>query len=306
MTDRRRTGLLLALTTAVISGFAVFLNAYAVKAVGNATTYTTLKNGVALLVLVAVVAAIGSARGGRGRTLLTRPATRAQWWGLGVVGVLGGAVAFVLFFEGLARASSTNAAFLHKTLLVWVALLAVPLLGERLGVWHVLAIVALVVGQVGLAGGVSSLAGVGQVMVLAATLIWAVEVVVAKRLLSDLSSWTVALARMGIGSVVLVAWSALRGQLGALLALSPAQWGWVLLTGVVLAGYVGTWFAALARAQAVDVTAVLVVGAVVTSMLAAGVQGVPLAPQLGWLGLVLLCGVLIAVPTARRPREVPA
>jgi drug/metabolite transporter (DMT)-like permease len=304
MTDRRRTGLLLALTTAVISGFAVFLNAYGVKAVGSATTYTTLKNGVALLALVAVVAAIGSTAGGRGRALLTRPATRAQWWGLGVVGVFGGAVAFVLFFEGLSRASSTNAAFLHKTLLIWVALLAVPLLGERLGVWHVLAIAALVVGQIGLAGGVSSLAGVGQVMVLGATLIWAVEVVVAKRLLSGLSSWTVALARMGIGSAVLVAWSAVRGQLGAVLTLSAAQWGWVLLTGVVLAGYVGTWFAALARAQAVDVTAVLVVGAVVTSVLAASVQGVPLVPQLGWLALVLLGGALVAVPTLRRSPEV--
>ena len=304
MTDRRRTGLLLALTTAVISGFAVFLNAYGVRAVGNATTYTTLKNGVALLSLVAVVAGVGSASGARGRAALTRPTTRGQWWGLTVVGVLGGAVAFVLFFEGLARASSTNAAFLHKTLLVWVALLAVPLLHERLGTWHVVAIAALVVGQVGLAGGVSSLVGVGQLMVLAATLLWAVEVVVAKRLLADLSSWTVALARMGIGSAVLVAWSALRGELGALLGLTAVQWGWVLLTGVVLAGYVGTWFAALARAQAVDVTAVLVVGAVVTTVLAAAVQGVPLVPQLGWLALVLAGGTLVAVPAVREPREV--
>ena len=306
MTDRRRTGLLLALTTAVISGFAVFLNAYGVKAVGNATTYTTLKNGVSLLALLAVVAAAGAVTGVRRRGLVTRPSTRAQWWGLGLVGVLGGAVAFVLFFEGLARASSTNAAFLHKTLLVWVALLAVPLLGERLGVWHVLAIVALVVGQVGLAGGVSSLAGVGQVMVLAATLLWAVEVVVAKRLLSDLSSWTVALARMGIGSVVLLAWTAARGGLGSALALSGTQWGWVLLTGVLLAAYVATWFAALARAQAVDVTAVLVVGAVVTSMLAAGIQGVPLGPQLGWLALVVLGAVLVAVPSLRPAREATA
>jgi drug/metabolite transporter (DMT)-like permease len=305
MTDRRRTGVLLALMTAVISGFAVFLNGYGVKAVGDATTYTTLKNGIALLVLVAVVAGIGSTAGGRGHTALTRPTTRTQWWALGLVGVLGGAVAFVLFFEGLSRASATNAAFLHKTLLVWVALLAVPLLHERLSTWHVLAIAALVVGQVGLAGGVTSLVGVGQAMVLAATLLWAVEVVIAKRLLSDLSSWTVALARMGIGSAVLVAWSALQGGLGAVLGLSAEQWGWVLLTGVVLAAYVGTWFAALARAQAVDVTAVLVVGAVVTTVLAAAVQGVPLVPQLGWLGLVVAGGLLVALPAVRVPREVP-
>jgi drug/metabolite transporter (DMT)-like permease len=109
---------------------------------------------------------------------------------------------------------------------------------------------------------------------------------------------------MGIGSAVLVAWSALRGELGALLGLTAVQWGWVLLTGVVLAGYVGTWFAALARAQAVDVTAVLVVGAVVTTVLAAAVQGVPLVPQLGWLALVVAGGVLVAVPAVREPRGV--
>ncbi len=57
MTKTRRTGLMLALLTAVISGFAIFLNAYGVKAVGNATVYTTAKNVVAALVLFAVAAA---------------------------------------------------------------------------------------------------------------------------------------------------------------------------------------------------------------------------------------------------------
>ncbi|MFC6238156.1 DMT family transporter [Longivirga aurantiaca] len=304
MTERRSTGLLLALATAVISGFAVFLNGYGVKAVGDATLYTTAKNGVSLVVLLALAATIGAAAGRRGRLPLTRPTSAAQWWGLAAVGVLGGAVAFVLFFEGLARASSTNSAFLHKTLLIWVALLAVPILGERLGVWHLLAIVLLVVGQVGLAGGVSALVGTGQALVLGATLLWAVEVVLAKRLLADLSSWTVALARMGLGSVVLILWSVARGELGAVLSWSASQWGWVLLTGAILAGYVSTWFAALARAQAVDVTAILVVGAVITAVLATAVQGVPLAPQTGWLLLVLAGGALMWAPARQRTREV--
>ncbi|MHB8187732.1 MAG: DMT family transporter [Dermatophilaceae bacterium] len=292
----RRTGLLLALGTAFISGGAVFLNSYGVKAFGDASTYTTAKNVVAALVLVLLTGAMSARRPG---TVLTRPSQPSQWAGLAVVGVFGGAVAFLLFFEGLARASSTDAAFLHKTLLVWVALLALPLLGERLGAMHVAAIALLVLGQIGLAGGVTTLFGQGQLMVLGATLVWAAEVVVAKRLLADLSSWTVGLTRMGVGSVVLVAWTLLRGQGGALTALTGEQWMWVLLTGVILAGYVSTWFAALSRAPAVDVTAVLVVGAVVTALLAAGVKGAPLVPQLGWLALVLLGAVLVAVPGRR-------
>jgi drug/metabolite transporter (DMT)-like permease len=74
---------------------------------------------------------------------------------------------------------------------------------------------------------------------------------------------------------------------------------WVLVTGVILAGYVATWFAALSRAPALDVTAVLVIGAVITALLAAAVNGKPLAPQLGWPALVLVGAILGAVPTWR-------
>jgi len=289
MTSTRRTGLLLALTTAGISGVAIFLNGYGVRAFGNASVYTTAKNLVAAVALLAVVT-LGSRAGAR----VTRPQGLRQWIGLFTVGIIGGAVPFLLFFEGLARASSTQSAFIHKTLVVWVALLAVLLLGERLSGLHWVAIALLVIGQVGLIGGVGIAVGSGELMILGATLLWSVEVVVAKKLLAGLSSWTVGLARMTIGSVVLVAWVVARGQAGQLLALDGAQWGWVLLTGAILAAYVGTWFAALARAQAVDVTAVLVLGALVTAGLQAAVQGVSMGPQLVWLAMLLAGGLLLS------------
>ena len=296
----RRTGLLLALATACISGVAVFLNSYGVKAFGDATTYTTAKNVIAALLLVTLVGAMSASRSS---SVLTRPSRPGQWAGLAVVGVFGGAIAFVLFFEGLALSSATDAAFIQKTLLVWVALLAVPLLGERLGILQVAAIALLVLGQIGLAGGVTTIFGRGQAMVLGATLFWAVEVIIAKRLLADLSSWTVGLTRMVAGSVVLLAWTLIRGEGGALTSLTGNQWMWVLVTGAILAGYVSTWFAALSRAPAVDVTAVLVIGAVITALLAAVVKGTPLVPQLGWVTLVLVGTVLVAWPARMRGRD---
>jgi drug/metabolite transporter (DMT)-like permease len=289
----RRTGLLLALATAGISGAAVFLNSYGVKAFGDATTYTTAKNVIAALVLLALIGAM-SARGPG--AVLTRPSRPGQWWGLAVVGIFGGAIAFALFFEGLSLSSAVDAAFLQKTLLVWVAVLAVPLLGERLGALQVAAIALLMLGQVGLAGGTTTIFGRGQLMVLGATLLWAAEVIIAKRLLTDLSSWTVGLTRMGVGSVVLVAWTLIRGDGGALLTMTGNQWKWVLVTGVILAAYVSTWFAALSRAPAVDVTAVLVVAAVITAGLASAVNGKPLVPQLGWVALLLVGTFLVAGP----------
>lgn len=288
MTSTRRSGILLALATAGISGAAVFLNGYGVRAFGNASVYTTAKNVVAAAVLLVVVTA-----GSRAGAHLTRPRGARQWLGLGTVGVIGGSIPFLLFFEGLARASSVQSAFLHKTLVVWVAVLAVAVLRERLTVFHWVAIALLVVGQIGLVGGVTTGLGSGELMILAATLLWSVEVVVAKRLLGALSSWTVGLARMGIGSVLLVAWVVARGQATVLLSMDATQWGWVLLTGAILAGYVATWFAALARAQAVDVTAVLVLGALVTAALQAAVQGIGVSTQLGWLAMLLGGGMLI-------------
>ena len=294
MTKTRRAGLLLALGTAGISGLAVFLNGNGVRAFGNASLYTTAKNIVAALVLLVVVAV-----GSRGGARLDRPTGRRQWLGLGAVAVIGGSVPFLLFFEGLARASSTQSAFIHKTLVVWVALLAVPLLGERLTWAHVAAIALLVAGQIGLVGGVSAALGSGELMILTATLLWAVEVVLVKKLLPGLSSWTVGVARMGGGSVVLVAWAVIRGQAGKLLAMDATQWGWVLLTGVILAAYVATWFAALARAQAVDVTAVLVLAAVVTAGLQATVNGTALGPQLIWLAMLLAGGLIVSLQVWR-------
>jgi drug/metabolite transporter (DMT)-like permease len=294
MNATRRTGILLALATAGISGVSVFLNGYGVKAFGSSTVYTTGKNLVAAVILLAVVG-VGSRSGAR----LTRPTRKGQWLALGAIGVIGGSLPFVLFFEGLARASGPQAAFVHKTLVLWVALLALPLLKERLQWGHWSAIALLVVGQVGLAGGTPDSFGAPGLMILGATLLWSLEVIVAKRLLDGVSSWTVGVARMGLGSLALLGWLAVRGQLGELVSLTGAEVGWVLTTGALLAGYVATWFAALTRAQAVDVTAVLVLAAPVTTLLSAAVNGTALAPQTPWLVMVVIGGGAMAWLGAR-------
>ena len=49
-------------------------------------------------------------------------------------------------------------------------------------------------------------------MILAATLLWAVEVILAKRLVVGLDARTLAAARMALGTVVLVAWVAVSGR----------------------------------------------------------------------------------------------
>jgi drug/metabolite transporter (DMT)-like permease len=214
-------------------------------------------------------------------------------------------VPFVLFFEGLSRAQATQAAFIQKTLVVWVAILAVTLLHERLGWPHFAAIALLVAGQAWLVGDAGTVVfRSGEAMIFAATLLWAVEIIVAKKVLMDLDSRLVGAARMALGTVVLLGWVVVSGRADELVSLSGDQWSWVLLTGLILAGYVATWFAALARAQAVDVTAALVFGAVITALLSRWADGVTF--DLGAVVLITAGAILIALPARRRVSPEPA
>ncbi|HEX6580909.1 MAG TPA: DMT family transporter [Actinomycetota bacterium] len=291
------SGLALAFGTALVSGVAIFANGYGVTAFGSGGgVYTTAKNLVAAVVLMLVAGVATRARSEEG---FTRPRTAAQWTGLLVVAVIGGSVPFLLFFEGLARASSVQAAFLHKTLLIWVALLAWPLLRERIGPLHIVAIALLLAGQAVLQGGVGEIGvGSGEAMILGATLLWSIEVIVAKRLLGSLSSLTVGTTRMALGCVVLLAYLAVTGGVDDLLAVSATQWAWAALTGGLLAAFVATWYLALARARAIDVTTVLVFGAVVTALLSMSVQGTE--PQAAALALLALGTAIVAVAARRR------
>ncbi|HLO36833.1 MAG TPA: EamA family transporter, partial [Candidatus Deferrimicrobium sp.] len=106
-------GIALAFGVALISGVSVFINGYAVKQVPDAAVYTTLKNGVAALILIGFAALVVSRS-------QVRALDRRAWAGMTVIGVIGGSVPFILFFSGLAIASAPTAAFIHKTLFVWV------------------------------------------------------------------------------------------------------------------------------------------------------------------------------------------
>ena len=297
----RRTGVLLAAGTAAISGIAIFVNGYGVRAwaeISDPTTYTMLKNTVAALILL-VVATVVARRAGAGRFDLSQ--VRKHWLGLSLIAIVGGSIPFVLFFEGLARATSSDAAFIHKTLVVWVTVLAVSFLREKIGPLHIAALVLLIWGQVALSGGVGAIElGAGEWMILAATLLWAVETVIAKRVLGSVPSLTVGVARMAGGAVLLILYGVGRGAFAGLTGVTPEHIGWILFTGLTLSCYVATWFAALARAQAVDVTAVLVGGAIITALLELGVRGAQLPPALG-LALVGFGVLTIVVAGWRRP-----
>jgi drug/metabolite transporter (DMT)-like permease len=305
----RGWGVTLAFGTALISGVAIWVNATALGTVGDPAVFTTLKNLVAAAILIGAAGAMGE--GAQVRAL-----SRQNWTRLVVVGVIGGSVPFLLFFTGLSLATAPAAAFIHKTLFLWVALMAVPFLGERIGIVQIGALSVLLVGQMLLvaptAGGSI---GVGEVMILAATLLWSIEVIVAKRLLADISPAIVGSARLGFGVLLLMGYLVVTGKFVVLSTMTLSAAAWLLVTGVLLAAYTGTWLAALRRAPASVVTATLVVGAIVTASLD-GLAGDLDLPTGALLGLVAIGGAAILMAAsagriashnekARRLRTVP-
>lgn len=294
------SGIRLALLAAAVSGISIFVNAQAVSAFPNATLFTTLKN---VIVGAALVAAVLVWRRAEVRRLALR-----QWAGLAALGVIGGSIPFILFFEGLARSvNAGDASFIHKTLFVWVALGALAFLPrERLGAGQIAALGVLVAAQLLLGAPRSATVGPGELMVLAATLLWAGEIVIARRLLSSTSSAVASAGRMGGGALVMLAYAGTTGQLT--LALSPLQWSWVALTAVLLIVFVSTWYAALERAPATAVTCVLTLGAPITAALSLAAGRAPSTQQLAGYALVCLAALAFVtfprIAEARRSRRI--
>ncbi|MCL4313626.1 MAG: DMT family transporter [Actinobacteria bacterium] len=294
-----RSGLLLASTTALISGVAIFVDSYGTKDFSYPTVYTTAKNLVAALLLCLFVAIMTWRRrqGSSFAPVATRGDDRTKavssriqlLFGCAYVGIVGGGLAFVAFFDGLSRTPPLLAGFEHDTLVVWVAIMAFAFLGERLSRWNMVAIAVLVAGSVLAGGGVGHLTlGRGSLLILAATVAWSIEVVVSKRLLRWITPTALGAVRMGVGTVVLFGYLAYRGYFDSLFSIDSTQLLWATLTGMLLAGYVATWLAALKRSRAVDVTSVLVASVVVTAALSALDGHVLHAPRIGGLVLVAL------------------
>ncbi|OGL88530.1 hypothetical protein A3I42_00080 [Candidatus Uhrbacteria bacterium RIFCSPLOWO2_02_FULL_49_11] len=280
-------GILLALATAFFSGTNNFLTKIAVTALKDPILSTALRNALVGATLVGII-------------LLTRrwkeliSLKSSQTLQLLFIAIIGGCVPFILYFTGLSMIPALNAAFIHKTLFLWVAILALPALKERKGFTQIAALLLLFGGNLAL-GFPRFNYNTGEALVLMATVLWALENVVAKKTLVHLSSLTVAGARMAVGSLFLLLILTLKGGSGALGHLNAAQWGWTLLTALLLLGYVTTWYSALKKLPVTVATALLVPATMITNVL----TGIFIAhsitkPQL-YSGMLLILGLTILI-----------
>ena len=284
---------LLALTTALISGVSVFVNKFAVGTVSDPILFSAAKNALVAVLLVGIVVAVKQHK--EWRTL-----SKKQWGQLGLIGLVGGALPFALFFSGLALIPAASGALIHKTFFIWVALLAALFLHERLNAYQWLGVGALLAANI-VVGGFTGFSGsLGELLVLGATLLWAFENIVAKRALGELSALTVASGRMVFGALFLLAFLTMTGRVTGLGEMSLIGLGWTLLTAVFLLGYVVTWYSALKRAPASYVAALLVPAALITNVLSAVFITGALSESQVLAGFLMVLGATFVILYARK------
>ena len=262
MSSKLKLAIGLALTTAVISGTSLFVSKIAVTIVKDPIVFTFIKNGVVAVFLIGLL--IMSSRLQELKKLKKKDIVK-----LSAIGVIGGSLPFILFFTGLTMIPAVTAAFIHKTLFIWVALLAVPILKERIGLLQFVALAFLLGGNLVLFGIPKMTLGTGELLVIAATILWAIENIIAKKAFVNISSPVVASARMVLGSLIIFGVILVQGKMSLMTSLTASQWGWTLLTSALLTGYVLTWYTALKHAPATLVASLLVPASLITNALSA-------------------------------------
>lgn len=295
--DKLYLATLLALATAAISGTNNFLTKIAVTAIKDPVVFTTLKNAIVAIFLFGLLLAFKKRQE-------IASFTKGQILKLIAIGIIGGSVPFALFFIGLSKTSALNAGLIHKTLFIWVMLLAIPILKERITSRQWLGIGAIFAANFLVGGFTGFKYNAGELMIVGATILWAVENIIAKKTLSDLSSITVASARMILGSLILALFVLWRGGGGMVLELNSTQWAWTLLTSTLLLGYVLTWYTALKYAPATYVAILLVPATLVTNILSAIFITRSITPLQIISSILFLSGTALMVMFAKKTAEV--
>jgi len=252
-------GYLLVFLTAIISGFAIFINKYGVSVV-NPYIYTFLR---VLAVAVFLTALLSLFKDWQKLKKLTKK----QWILLVLIGLVGGSIPFLLFFKGLSQTLAAKGSFIHKTMFIYVALLAHLFLKEKIDRRFFWGGILLLLGNLILLKKLSFEIGKGDILVFFATLLWAIENTISKYALRELEGKIVAWGRMFFGAIFIFLFLLPTGQLHLISKLNLKQISWVLITAIILLGYVLTWYSGLKLIPVSQATVILLLGSPITTFL---------------------------------------
>jgi drug/metabolite transporter (DMT)-like permease len=281
-----RKGYFLVFKTALISGFAIFINKFGVSVV-NPNIYTFLRVLTVAIFLTGLLLFLKDWR-------KLKNLTKKQWLLLITIGLIGGSVPFLLFFKGLSLTNAAQGSFIHKTMFIWATFLAALFLKEKIDKKFLLGGLLLFLSSLILLKKLPYSFNQGDLLVFLATLLWATENTISKYILRSLEGRIVAWARMFFGALFILIFLSATNQLPLISDLTLKQINWVLITAVILFGYVMTWYSGLKFIPASQATVILLLGSPITTLLSL-IAGGKINHQEIFSGILIILGIIFVI-----------
>jgi drug/metabolite transporter (DMT)-like permease len=240
-------GIKFALATALISGLANFFNKEIIISGINPVLLTALKNGLVGLALLAIVLPL----------FKTQKLEKKDWLKFCLIALIGGSFSFILFFKGLAISTAIKGSFIQKTIFIWTALMSLLFLKEKFNKYQFAGLMIMAASFLPLIKFNILVFGKGELMIFAATLLWSVEVILAKKFLANIDYRFLITARMALGALIIFIFAFFSNSLTGITALTGLDWLKIFIVSAFLFGYVSTWYKALSLAPASLVTSIL-------------------------------------------------
>ena len=284
-------GVLLVLCTALISGLAIPLNKVFVVNM-DATVFTAVR--------ALIIGIIFFVLGYRKSNFRYGKLKEMPWKYLLSIAVIGGALAFLFFFTGLKFTTVGRAAFLQKTLPLFVTVLAFLFLDERITKKHLYALITMFFGAIVLYSTQINPAALwmnpsfGDMLIVIAAFLWAVETIIAKKaMLKGETNYVVSFSRMFFGGLILFGVVLLMGKTDMLFNIGAQNLLNIAVSTIVLFGYVFTWYWGIKLINVSKASAMLLISPVVSLIIGVMFLGEP-APLMQIIGsAIILAGAYL-------------
>lgn len=253
-------GTMLVFLTALISGISIVINKFFVVRV-DPLVFTAIRALFIGLIFFIISLAISKKTGKKFK--------KVSWKYLLLIGIIGGSFAFWTFFSGLKLTTAGRAAILHKTLPIYATIFGVTFLKEKVSGKQLAALFLMLFGIILIElTRISFDIRLGDFLIIAATILWAIETTISKKvMLNKESNWVVTFSRMFFGSVILFAIIFLTGNTSMLLSLTKQQMIYIIISTIFLLLYVLTFYWGLKYINLSKASTILLLAPVISLVL---------------------------------------
>jgi drug/metabolite transporter (DMT)-like permease len=286
-------GTILAIIAALISGLAIPINKIFVIDL-DPTVFTAIRSlfiGIIFFILVSFQS-----------NSKQKKFKKVPWKYLLAIAIIGGSFAFLMFFTGLKLTTAGRGAFLQKSLPLYIAIFAFLFLKEKISQKQAFALLTMSIGTILIYSTTINPSefwtnpSLGDLLVIGATILWAIENTIAKKVMIEgESNFVISFARMFMGGVILFAIVIIQDKVGLLLVLTTQQIINLTISIAVLFGYVFSWYWSIKLINVSKASTILLLAPVISLIFGVLIFNEP-TPSLQLLGSALiLIGTFIVV-----------